>query len=75
MLSGYSKDFVGTKPFWEKIIPGKQESTYHFIDFIVLPIIGCFLAVTLLEPNNIKSAVIAGLTWSGSFIALLKKRK
>lgn len=75
LLSLYSKDFQGTQPFLRKMFPDKQESFYVRADFILLPIIGTVLSITLLEPTNMKSAVFAGLSWSGSLVALLNDKK
>jgi hypothetical protein len=73
ILSLYSKDFRGTKPFLEKLLPNKSETVYFRIDFLILPIIGSLLAFILLEPTGLKSSVFAGLSWSGALTALLRK--
>ncbi len=73
LLSLYSNDFSGTKPFLEKILPGKSEAFYYRLDFLLLPIIGAILAMCLLDPTSAKSSVFAGLSWSGTITALLKK--
>ena len=75
ILSLYSLDFKGTKPFLEKIIPKKSETLYIRIDFLILPIIGALLAYILLEPTNIKASIFSGLSWSGTLSALLRKNK
>lgn len=74
ILSLYSKDFKGTQPFLKKMFPGKQDPFYARFDFLLLPIIGTVLSVVLLEPNNLKSAVFAGLSWSGTLVALLNNK-
>lgn len=75
LLSLYSKDFQGTQPFLRKMFPNKTDAFYVRVDFILLPLIGTVLSITLLEPSNMKSAVFAGLSWSGSLVALLNDKK
>lgn len=75
ILSLYSNDFKGTQPFLKKMFPNKREQFYVRIDFLLLPIIGAILSVVLLEPDNLKSAVFAGLSWSGTLVALLNNKK
>lgn len=73
ILSLYDKSFQGCRPFVSRIFPNKKEVFYERIDLILLPTIGCLLAYLLLDPSDIKSATFAGLTWSGTLIALLKR--
>lgn len=75
MLSLYSDEFKGCQPFLRKMFPNKKDTFYVRMDFILLPIIGTVLSITLLEPTNIKSAVFAGLSWSGTLVALLNNKK
>lgn len=75
ILSLYSEDFKGTKPFLQKMFPNKTDTFYFRFDFLILPIIGSLLAFVLLDPINIKTSIFAGLSWSGTLIALLKKNK
>jgi hypothetical protein len=72
ILSLYGKDFSGTMPFLQKLVPNRSDTFYFRIDFIILPIIGTLLAFMLLDPNNVKSSLFAGLSWSGTMTALLK---
>ena len=74
ILSLYTKDFKGTTPFFKKIFPGKTSTFYFRLDFIVLPIIGTILAIALLEPSNIKTAIFSGLSWSGAIMAFVKNK-
>ena len=53
----------------------KKDTFYVRLDFILLPIIGAVLSMVLLEPSNLKSAIFAGLSWSGSLMALLNNKK
>ncbi|SHF69544.1 hypothetical protein SAMN05444483_10280 [Salegentibacter echinorum] len=75
ILSLYSDDFKGTKPFLRKMFPDKKEAFYFRIDFILLPLIGSLLAFVLLEPMNLKTSLFSGLSWSGTLIAILKNKK
>lgn len=56
------------------MFPNKNETFYVRLDFILLPIIGAVLSMILLEPTNLKSAMFAGLSWSGALMAVLKLR-
>ena len=67
ILSLYSDDFKGTQPFLKKMFPEKSDK--------LLPIIGAVLSIVLLEPDNLKSAIFAELSWSGTLIALLNNKK
>ncbi len=74
ILSLYSDDFKGCQPFLKKMFPNKKETFYVRFDFILLPIIGAVLSMILLEPTNLKSAMFAGLSWSGALMAVLKQK-
>lgn len=73
ILSLYSNEFKGAIPFLERAFPGKSATFYFRLDFLILPIIGCFLAFVLLDPSNLKSSIFAGLSWSGTLTGLLKR--
>lgn len=73
LLSLYSDDFKGTIPFVKKLLPDKFETIYFRIDFIILPVIGALLAYVLLDPTSLKASIFAGLSWSGTLIAMLKR--
>lgn len=73
ILSLYSEEFKGTIPFLKKMFPKKSTTFYFRLDFIVLPLIGALLAYVLLDPISLKSSIFAGLSWSGTLIALLKR--
>lgn len=73
ILSLYSSSFKGTIPFLKNLFPGKSKVFYFRLDFLVLPVIGTLLAYVLLEPVGLKSSIFAGLSWSGTLIALLKR--
>lgn len=75
MLSLYSDDFRGCQPFLRRMFPEKNEKFYVRLDFLLLPIIGAILSTTMLEPDNLKSAIFAGLTWSGTLTTLLNLKK
>lgn len=74
ILSLSSNKFKGTQPFLKKILPNKSSRVYTIIDVILMPIIGAFLGYILAEPQNMKTALVAGLTLSGSIIALTNSK-
>jgi hypothetical protein len=74
ILSIYDKEFKGIHFIINKLLPQRKEIFYDRIDFILLPIIGCILAYILIEPSNYKTAFFAGLTWSGTLVAILKQK-
>ena len=55
------------------MFPNKSDTFYFRLDFLVLPLIGALMAFVLLEPTSLKSSIFAGLSWSGTLIALLKR--
>ena len=57
------------------MFPKKSNTFYFRLDFFVLPLIGTLLAFVLLDPVSLKSSIFAGLSWSGTLIALLKRNK
>lgn len=73
MLSLYDTSFKGCRSFLSRVIPDKKDVFYDRFELLLLPAIGCILAYLLLDPSNMKSATFAGLTWSGTLIALLKR--
>ncbi|HCW08855.1 MAG TPA: hypothetical protein DGG95_15980 [Cytophagales bacterium] len=73
ILSLYSEEFKGTIPFFKQMFPKRSPVFYFRLDFLVLPLIGALLAFVLLDPVSLKSSIFAGLSWSGTLIALLKK--
>lgn len=73
ILSLYSSEFKGTIPFLKNIFPDRSNAFYFRLDFLVLPLIGALLAFVLLDPVSLKSSIFAGLSWSGTLIALLKR--
>jgi hypothetical protein len=73
ILSLYTNEFKGAIPFFERIFPNKTQTFYFRIDFLILPIIGALIATVLLDPSNTKSAIFAGLSWSGTLTAFLKR--
>jgi hypothetical protein len=68
-------EFRGTVPFFENFFPNRSDAFYYRLNFLILPLVGTFLALYLLDPKGVYQSVFAGLSWSGSLIALLKKPK
>ena len=73
LLSLYNDEFKGTIPFIQRLVPEKTDAFYTRIDFIILPIIGALLAYVLLDPSSLKSSIFAGISWSGTLLAMLRK--
>lgn len=69
MLSLYA-DTEGVKPFLKRIKPGKNKQWYIVANAILLPVIGTILSFVILEPDNVKSSLCAGLTWCGTLQSL-----
>ena len=68
IFSLYDKNFHGTHEFFMGIFPNKR------IDFILLPLIGTLLAVILITPSGPAAGMFAGLSWSGTLVAVLKRK-
>lgn len=75
MLSLYDTSFKGCRSFLSRVIPEKKDVFYDRLELVLLPAIGSILAYLLLDPSNMKSATFAGLTWTGTLVALLKRNK
>lgn len=73
ILSLYSNEFEGSQPFLRKLMPDRSDAFYCRVDFVLLPLIGAALSVALINPSSIQSAMVSGLTWSGTLMAMLKR--
>ena len=69
LLSIYA-DMIGCKTFLMKLIPNKSERFYFIIDALLMPVIGTALAYFIMEPESMKTAFCAGLTWCGTLQTL-----
>ena len=69
LLSIYA-DMIGCKTFLKKMFPGKTERFYFIIDALLMPFIGTALAYFIMEPESMKTAFCAGLTWCGTLQTL-----
>ena len=69
MLSIYA-DMIGCKTFLKKLWPGKSERFYFILDALLMPFIGTALAFFIMEPESMKTAFCAGLTWCGTLQTL-----
>ncbi len=74
VLSKFKPEFHGTIPFLQGIYPSQSDAVYKRLDFIILPLIGSFIAFILMEPGNLKACLLTGITWTGSIIALIPKQ-
>ena len=45
------------------------------IDILISPVLGALFIYFIMQPNNMKDAVLEGLTWSGTFVALAKNKE
>ena len=69
-LLSLHKDLAGCQPFLKKAFPKKSARWYFVANALLLPIIGTILAYTILEPDNVKASLCAGLTWCGTLQTL-----
>lgn len=69
-LLSLHKDLEGCQPFLKKAFPKKSDRWYFFSNALLLPIIGTILAFVILEPDNVKASLCAGLTWCGTLQTL-----
>ena len=69
LLSIYA-DMIGCKTFLQKLFPGKSDRFYFIFDAILMPFIGTALAYFIMEPESMKTAFCAGLTWCGTLQTL-----
>jgi hypothetical protein len=69
-LLSLHKDFEGCQPFLKKAFPKKSKRWYFISNALLLPIIGTVLAFIILEPDNVKASLCAGLTWCGTLQTL-----
>lgn len=70
-----SKGFKGLQPMLKKVMPEMEERWVVLLDLIVSPIFGALFIYFIMQPSNIKDAVLEGLTWSGTFVALSKNKE
>lgn len=66
LLSLNSQKIKGIIPFLKSWFPGKTEKWYYRVNFVFFPLIGTFLAYILIEPSDLKSSLLTGITWCGS---------
>jgi len=62
LLSLY-KELDGCAPFLKKAFPKKTARWYFVANSLLLPLVGTTLAFIILEPDNVKTCFLAGLTW------------
>lgn len=70
-----SKGFKGLIPLLRKIFPRLSDSWLILLDMILSPVLGAIFIYIIMQPNNMKDAVLEGLTWSGTFVALTKNKE
>lgn len=69
-----SRGFKGLQPMLKKVMPEMGERWVVLLDIIVSPILGALFIYFIMQPSNMKDAVLEGLTWSGTFVALAKNK-
>lgn len=70
-----SKGFKGIQPLLKKIFPMMGDRWLILFDIILSPILGALFTYLIMQPTNFKDAVLEGLTWSGTFVALSKNKE
>lgn len=69
-LLSLHKELEGCQPFLKKAFPKKSRRWYFVSNTLLLPMIGTILAFIILEPDNVKASLCAGLTWCGTLQTL-----
>ena len=70
-----SKGFKGLMPLLKKIFPKLSDRWLMLFDILISPVLGALFIYFIMQPNNMKDAVLEGLTWSGTFVALAKNKE
>lgn len=66
LLSLNRENIQGITPFLRRFYPGKSKKWYFRVNSIFFPVIGTLLAYILLNPTDLRSSFLAGITWCGS---------
>lgn len=74
-FSVMSKGFKGLQPLLKKIFPKMGERWLILLEVLISPVLGSIFTYLIMEPSNMKDAVLEGLTWSGTFVALAKNKE
>ena len=67
-------DFEGSVAFFKKIFPGKSETFYSRLDFVVVSLVGSIIGMIVFQPSNAIQALSAGFGWVSSLNVLLAGR-
>lgn len=70
-----SKGFKGIQPLLKKVFPKMGDRWLILFDILISPILGALFTYLIMQPTNFKDAVLEGLTWSGTFVALSKTKE
>lgn len=70
-----AKGFKGLQPLLIKLFPEMSTSCLVFLEILITPIVGALFTYCIMQPNNMKDAVLEGLTWSGTFVAFTKNNE
>lgn len=70
-----AKDFKGLQPLLTKLFPKMGSRWLAFLEILITPIVGALFTYCIMQPNNMKDAVLEGLTWSGTFVAFANNKE
>lgn len=70
-----AKDFKGLRPLLIKIFPRMSIRWLTTLEIMITPIVGALFTYFVMQPNNMKDAVLEGLTWSGTFVAFANNKE
>lgn len=69
-----TKGFKGLQPLLTKLFPNMCPRWLVFWELLISPVLGALFTYCIMQPNNMKDAVLEGLTWSGTFVAFTKNK-
>lgn len=70
-----SKGFKGIQPLLKKMFPKMSDRWLILFDIVLSSILGALFTYVIMQPTNFKDAVLEGLTWSGTFVALSQNKE
>lgn len=70
-----ARDFKGLQPLLTKIFPKMSLRWLAILEIMITPVVGALFTYFIMQPNNMKDAVLEGLTWSGTFVAFANKKE
>lgn len=70
-----AKGFKGLQPLLIKLFPQMSSRWLVLLEILITPVVGALFTYCIMQPNNMKDAVLEGLTWSGTFVAFANKKE